>query len=81
MTRNRAVETLERRGRYLRRQIESREQGELPAEWARGELAALEYALAVIRDAEAVGLHRLGRLTSAERDAVRRRVAQAAAAS
>jgi hypothetical protein len=81
MTRNRAVETLDRRYRYLSRQIDRREAADLPVDWARGERAAIGYALAVIRDAEAIGLHRLGQLTHAERDVLRLAVAESLAAS
>jgi hypothetical protein len=73
VTRNRHVKTLERRLNFLRARlavVEARP-GWRGVDFDKGEVASLEFALAVIADAEAIGLDSLGRLTIEERQQLR----------
>jgi len=72
---------LERRRLYLESQIAIRLGDNEPCSWEQAEVAALSHALAVLEDADAIGLTRLGRLTVAERDRLRRLLETAAVAS
>lgn len=67
MSRNHHVRTLSRRRDYLAAQVAVLEGRGARADYARAEVAAIDYALGVLEDADAIGLPQLGRLTLAER--------------
>lgn len=77
----RHVATLEKRRRYLQDQVRIRTREGLPADFARAEQAAITHALAVMEDAETIGLPHLGRLDGYERKAIRTALAQAVTAA
>lgn len=81
--RDRHVRKLMRRRDYLIAQVavaESRGQDTGPIHHVRAEHAALEFALAALEDAEAIGLPQLGSLSLAERAHLKSVVEKAAVA-
>jgi hypothetical protein len=73
VTRRQHVKTLERRLNFLRGRagIAAARPGWRGLDFDKGEIASLEFALAVMEDAEAIGLPKLGKLTVEERQQLR----------
>lgn len=76
MTRGRVIRTLSRRRDYLTARVATKRDREggtdVDSAYDLAEIAALETALAVMEDASAIGLERLGRLTVEDRQRLRR---------